>query len=138
MPKCASPKFLHYRPVEPPQRGTYQRPQGQGSQLKVRQIQEILLEEQEEIESVNPESALYIKELSEDWADINHIAPETFSEEKHIKLNVSQLKEILVETTTTNKFKIQWLADTGSPRSFITWKQANKVLKHNPCTQFQP
>ena len=56
---------------KPNQRGTYQRPQGQGSQLRVRQIQENLLEEQEEqieqedIESVDPESALYIKELSE-------------------------------------------------------------------------
>ena len=51
------------------QRGPLQRPQGQSNQLKVRQIQEKLIEEEvegeeEEIESVDPESALYIKKLS--------------------------------------------------------------------------
>ena len=123
------------------QRGAYWRSRGQGSRLRVRQIQENLLEEQEdqveqeEIESVDPESTLYIKKLSEDWADVNHIAPETFSEVKNIKLNVAQTKKIWVETTTTHKFKIQWLADTGSPRSFITRNQANKIMKHNPMIQ---
>ena len=49
-------------------RGPYQRPQGQESHLRVRQIQGNLLEEQEdqddqnEIESVDPESALFMKE----------------------------------------------------------------------------
>ena len=104
------------------------------NQLKVRQIQEQLIEqeekkEEEEIESVDPESALYIKELSEDWADINHIAPETFKEVQNVQLNTAMSKEIWVETTT-NKLKIQWLADTGSPRSFITNEPANKIMKH--------
>ena len=50
------------------QRGPSQRPQGQSNQLKVRQIQEQLIEEEveeeeEQIESVDPESALYIKDL---------------------------------------------------------------------------
>ena len=74
------------------QRGPLQRPQGQSNQLKVRQIQEQLIEEEvegeeEEIESVDPESALYIKELSEDCADINHIAPESFIEVQNVQLN---------------------------------------------------
>ena len=106
-----------------PQRGAYQRSKGQSSQLKVCQIQEQLITEQEqeeeEIESVDPESALYIKEFSEDWADINHIAPETFTEVYNVQLNAALPKEIWVETTTTNKLTIQWLADTGSPRTFM-------------------
>ena len=74
------------------QRGPVQRPQGQSNQLKVRQIQEQLIEQEEEkeeegIESVDPESALYIKELSGDWADINHITPESFIEVQNVHLN---------------------------------------------------
>ena len=102
------------------QRVPPQRPQGQSNQLRVRQIQEQLIDqeeaEEEETESVDPESALYIKELSEDWADINHIAPESFTEVHNVELNTNTPKEIWVETTT-NKLKIQWFADTGSPRS---------------------
>ena len=125
----------------PNQRGLLQRPQGQSNQLKVRQVQEQLMEqadeeEEEELESVDPESALYIKELSEDWAGINHIAPESFTEVQNVQLNTALPKEIWVETTT-NKQKIQWLADTGSPRSFITKEQANKIMKCNPEVKLQ-
>ena len=125
-----------------PQRGAYQRPQGLSSQLKVRQIQEQLITEQEqeeeEIESVDPESALYIKELSEDWADINHIAPEIFTEVNNVQLNAALPKEIWVETTTTNKLTIQWRADTGSPRTFMSKEQANKIMEQNPKIRLQP
>ena len=122
------------------QRFRPQRPQGHNNQLRVRQIQEQLIDEeeaeQEETESVDPESTLYIKELSEDWADINHIAPDSFSELHNIELNTNTPKEIWVETTT-NKLKIQWLADTGSPRSFITKEQATEIMKHNPGVKLQ-
>ena len=122
------------------QRSPAQRPQGQISQLKVRQIQEQLIdedeEEEQEVVSVDPESALYIKELSEDWADINHIAPESFSKVQNVQLNTTMPKEIWVETTTKN-LKIQWLADTGSPRSFVTLDQANKIMEHIPEVKLQ-
>ena len=72
------------------QRVQQQRPHGQSNQLRVRQIQEQLIDEeepeQEETESVDPESALYIKELSEDWADINHIVADSFTEVNNIQL----------------------------------------------------
>ena len=122
------------------QRSPAQRPQGQNSQLKVRQIQEQLIdedeEEEQEVVSVDPESALYIKELSEDWADINHIAPESFSKVQNVQLNTTMPNEIWVETTTKN-LKIQWLADTGSPRSFVTLDQANKIMEHIPEVKLQ-
>ena len=123
------------------QRGPLQRPQGHSKQLKVRQIQEQLIEqeverEEEELESVDPESALYIKEPSEDWADINHITPDSFLEVQNVQLNTTMPKKMWVETTT-NKLKIHWLADTGSPRSFITKEQANKIMEHNPEVKLQ-
>ena len=82
------------------QRGPSQRPQGQSNQLKVRQIQEQLIEEEveeeeEQIASVDSESALYIKELSEEWADINHIAPESFTEVQKVQLNTTMPKKNL-------------------------------------------
>ena len=76
----------------------------------MRQIQEQLIEQddigEEEIVSVDPESALYINELSKDWAEINHIAPESFTEVQNVQLNTAMPKDIWVETTT-NKLKIQ-------------------------------
>ena len=113
-------------------RGPYQRLQGQGSQLRVRQIQENLLEEQEEqddqneIESVDPESALCIKKLSEDWADVNHIAPSSFKEVKNFNIILSQPKKYGWKQQQQRNLKIQWLADTGSPRSFITRAKQTK------------
>ena len=88
------------------QRGPLHCPQGQSKQLKVRQIQEQEDEREEKLESVDQESALYIKELLEDWADINHIAPDSFLEVENVQLNTTMPKEIWVETTT-NKLKIQ-------------------------------
>ena len=125
-------------------RGPYQRPLGQGSQLRVRQIQENLLEEQEEqddqneIQSVDPESALYIKELSGDWADVNHIAPSSFKEVKNFNIILTQPKKYGWKQQQQRNLKIQWLADTGSPRSFITRDQANKIMKQNPARKLQP
>ena len=122
------------------QRGPLHRPQGQSNQLKVRQIQKQLIEqederEEEELESVDPESPLYIKELSEDWADINHIAPDSFIEVQNVQLK-TRLCQIWVETNT-NKLKLQWLADTRSPRTFITKEPANKIMEHNPEVKLQ-
>ena len=119
-------------------RGAYQRPQGQGnSQLRVRQIQENFIEEeQNDTEAIDPEAALYIKELTEDCADVNHIAPTTFSEIETTTINKTQPKEIWIETTISNKNEIQWLADTGSPRSFINHpRQGKRNHKEEPGDQ---
>ena len=140
--KMCRPKIPPLPARKPIHRGPYQRPQGQNSQLKVRQIQEQLItegeQEDEEVESVDPESALYIKELSKDWADINHIAPEIFSEVKNTQLNTSLTKEIWVETVTASNLKKQWLADTGSPRTFVSKEQTNTIMANNPKIQLQP
>ena len=81
--------------IKTPPRGAYQRRQGQGnSQLRVRLIQDDLIEEEQEeqndSESIDPEAALCITELSKDWADVNHIAPATFAEVKNTTLNITK------------------------------------------------
>ena len=81
-------------------------------------------------ESIDAEAALYIKELLEYWANINLIRPTEFNPQKRDEINKNKNAELWVETTT-KAGKIQWLADTGSPRSFInTQKQlelSNKI-----------
>ena len=134
-------------PPTPPrqnqQSGGYQCPQGQNqSQHRVRQIQENLIEEEqndlEETESVDPESALYIRELTEDWTDVNHISPRAFSPMKNTTLNEITPKEIWVETATSDKHIIHWPADTESPRSFITLGKTEEIIKNNPKLILQP
>ena len=73
-------------------RGGYQRPQGPTqSQIRVHQIQGNLLDEghndQTEEESVDPESTLYICELTEDRAEVKHIISNAFSPMKNSTLN---------------------------------------------------
>ena len=126
-----------------PSRGGYQRHQGTTqSQLWVRQIQENLLEEgpndQIEEESMDPESALYIRDVTEDWADLNHIIPSTFNPIKNSSLNKTHPEEIWIETRKTNNQAVHWLADTGSPRSFLTPEKAKEILKENPKIALQP
>ena len=93
-----------------PPGGAYQRPQGQESQLRVRQIRENLIEEEQEEQNdtklTDPEAALCIEEPYGDWADVNHIALSLFLEIKNTKLELTQSKEIWIKTSITNKFKI--------------------------------
>ena len=119
-----------------PFRGGYQRPQEPTqSQLRVRQIQENLVEEgsndQIEEELVDPESAMYIRELTEDWADLNHVINSAFNPMKNTSSNKTHPEEIWVETRTANNQTVHWLADTGSPRSFLTLEKAKEILKNN-------
>ena len=57
---------------------------------------------------------------------------------KSTTLKQTQPKEIWVETTTSNKQMIHWLADTGFPRSFLTLEKANEIIKNNPKLRLQP
>ena len=84
--------------------------------------------ESEPKESVDAEAALYIKELHEDWKNINIILPTQFSPQKNNFINKESNGEFWVETTTQSH-KLQWLADTGSPRSFINQEMAQQLQK---------
>ena len=85
--------------------------------------------ESDEPDDVDAEAALYIKELTEDWANVNLIRPTTFHTEKNSVINNEGTGEFWVATTTNNK-QIVWLADTGSPRTFMNKETANELLLH--------
>ena len=112
------------------------------SKLRVRQIQENLIEEQQgdqaEEETIDPDSTLYIQELTEDWADVNHVIPKQCTPIKNCVVNKSQPDEIWVETTIANKQTVKWLADTGSPRSFLSLEKAKKLITSIPNLSLQP
>ena len=85
--------------------------------------------ESDEPHDVDAEAALYIKELTEDWANVNLIRPTTFHTENNSVINNEGTGEFWVATTTKNK-RIVWLADTGSPRTFMNKETANELLLH--------
>ena len=116
-----------------PERRTPRRPQpttpGQYATPQTRRVRHVKNENSQEDsteESVDAEAALYIKELHEDWANINLIRPMEFNPQKNDQINKNTNGEFWVETTTKAE-KIQWLADTGSPRSFINTQKALEI-----------
>ena len=85
--------------------------------------------ESDEPDDIDAEVALYIKELTEDWANVNLIRPTTFHTEKNSVINNEGTAEFWVATTTNNK-RIVWLADTGSPRTFMNKETAIELHLH--------
>ena len=85
--------------------------------------------ESDEPDDVDAEAALYIKELTEEWANVNLIRSTTFHAEKNSVINNEGTGEFWVATTTNNK-RIVWLADAGSPRTFMNKETANELLLH--------
>ena len=75
--------------------------------------------EESEEETKDAEASLYIKELIQDWATVNRVRSSSIFKEIN---NVSIYKvvggEFWVKTNQQNT-EIDWLADTGSPRSFM-------------------
>ena len=112
------------------------------SATRKRQIQESLIEEkqsdQAEEETIDPDSTLYIQELTDDWADVNHIIPKTCTLVRNSVLNKSKPEETWVETKISNNQTVKWLADTGSPRSFLTLDKAKELIISNPNLSLQP
>ena len=83
--------------------------------------------ESDEPDDVDAEAALYIKELTEDWANVNLIRLTTFPTKKNSVINNEGTGEFWVATTTSNK-RIVWLADTCSPRTFMNKETANELI----------
>ena len=80
----------------------------------------------EEDESIDPESACYIREMMDDWNTINLVKWD-WKQTKVNKINKTQMGEYWLETQS-GKCKIHWLVDTGSPRSFISQQTANNLI----------
>ena len=118
-----------------PERRPHKTPQSSSAQnykppqtRRIRNINQEKTESEQMEESVDAEAALYIKELLEDWANMNIIRPTQFSPPKNNFINKESNGEFWVETTTQSH-KLQWLADTGSPRSFINQEIAQQLQK---------
>ena len=141
---CRSKRLERPRP-RPPQRPpqqTYKQSPGSNQTRRVRLVTEQSqnvnqANEDDESESIYPESTLYLEELTEDWANINLVLPKIFSPVRNIIVNKKENGEIGIQTTCNNSEKINWLVDTGSPRSFINPTTTNKVMTQNPNVKME-
>ena len=107
---------------------------------KMRNINE---EEQEDAhnsteETIDPESTCYIREIMEDWQNTtNFIHSVKFTNEKVNEINKTRRGEFWLKTITNRK-QTYWLADTGSPRSFMNIQTAKNLLVDNKTKIHQP
>ena len=120
--------MLERRPPLMPQPSTAQSYKPQQTK-RVRNINQENTECEQTDESVDAEAALYIKELHEDWANI-------FFPQKNNLVNKESNGEFWVETTT-QEHKLQWLADTDSPCSFINHETAIQLQKEIENTRIE-
>ena len=109
------------------------------TQQKIRFInEETETEEQTETdETIDPESTCYIREMMEDWQNVNFITSMNFTNEKFADVNKTKRGEFWIKTKTINQ-KIFWPADTGSPRSFMNIDTAQKLLANGKTAIKQP
>ena len=113
------------------------RPVRNAPNKRVRHVKPKNNQEDSTEENVDAEAALYIKELHEDWANINLIRPTEFNPQKNDQINKNTNWEFWVETTT-KAGKIQWLTDTGSPRSFINTQKALELSNKIDNAEIHP
>ena len=110
-------------PQLPRNRGQYQHRQQTQSKTEKNitdeenQSIELPLEEEYDIETVDPEPTMYIKELMEDWNTVNLIERHFKNTKNSILNNTTSHGEIIIQLKTKNNYTINWLADTGLPRS---------------------
>ena len=134
---CKAPMPERKKPATPRQENRYT-PQNQPQNTRrVRHIQEEQEQEspEEESETIDGEAALDIKELMEDWSAINIVRPTGFKEVKNVSLNKDINGEFWVKTNF-RKSEIDWLADTGSPRSFMQESVAKDLIgKHQDASK---
>ena len=65
------------------------------------------------------------------------VQPKVFSPVRNIIVNKKENDKIWIQTTCNNSEKINWLADTGLPGSFINPTLANKVMTQNPNVKME-
>ena len=126
---CVQPKCQR-RPPRGTQNNSTQQKKPQQTRRSKHITQDVPESDQTE-ESVDAEGELYIKELNEDWANINLIRPTEFIANTNDAINKEFNGEFRVGTTTRSR-KLQWLANTGSPTSFINQHIAQQLQKEIP------
>ena len=80
-------------------------------------------------ETVDLENTFYIQEVFDSWNTVNLINPKLFHCAQPHKLSPRITDEIWIKTSSDTT-EIDWLADTGSPRSFVCKTEAEKILRH--------
>ena len=95
---------------------------------KRRTYESIQEEEETETETIDPESTCYIREMMKDWSSINFIQSLNFTTVTKKDLNKNQQGEVWIKTTSNDE-EINWLVDTGSPRSLISRRTAQYLTK---------
>ena len=79
-------------------------------------------------ETLDLENTMYIQEVFDSWNTVNLIKPKKFMNTQPHKLSPNISDEIWIKTNT-GEFETEWLADTGSPRSFICKTEADRILQ---------
>ena len=69
------------------------------------------------------------QEIFDNWNTVNFVKPNTFHIEKPSNYSPNLSDEIWIHTTS-DQFEIDWLADTGSPRSFVNKEEAEKIQQN--------
>ena len=110
-------------------------PQQQTNARSVRNIQQskpesdIIYEEGDnETETSDPENTCYIREMMDDWSSVIFIQSLNFTTVNEKDLNKNQQGEFWIKKLSTNE-GINWLVDTGSPRSLYPDKQQKNLTK---------
>ena len=88
-----------------------------------------LEKEEDEMETIDPEPTMYITEQMEDWNKINLIERDFKDIRNHDLNNTTPQGEIIIQTTLKNNSKLIWLADIGSPRTFIDIHIAEELIQ---------
>ena len=79
-------------------------------------------------ETLDLENTFYIQEVFDSWNTVNLVHPKNFVNAHPQKLSPNISDEIWIKTST-DTFETNWLADTGSPRSFICKSEANRIIQ---------
>ena len=130
---CKAPMPEKKKPTMTRQENRYMPQQQLQNTRRVRHIQEEQEQAtaEEEEETVDGEAALYIKELMEDWSSINIVRPTGFKEVNNVSLNKDTSGEFWLKTKYRAS-EIDWLADTGSPGSFMQESIAKEITARYP------
>ena len=78
--------------------------------------------------TIDLENTFFIQEVFDSWKTVNFIKPKTFNNEQPSKRSPNLSNQIWIGTTS-DRTEIDWLADTGSPRSFIGKEEADRILQ---------
>ena len=79
-------------------------------------------------ETLDLENTFYIQEVFDSWNTVNLVHPKNFVNAYPQKLSPNISDEIWIKTST-DTFETNWLADTGSPRSFICKAEADRIIQ---------